>query len=129
MAEVTPDKRFDDEFKRINKILKDAGVKDKKIALLKPVIENTAWMKVKLDDARIAVKNSQIVVAYNNGGNQTGIRENPLFKGYESLWKSYMKGMEKIIDCIPDELSELKKTESEKPISMLDVVRARKKAE
>lgn len=129
MAEVTPDKRFNDEFKRINKILKDAGVKDKKIALLKPVIENTAWMKVKLDDARTAVKNSQIVVAYDNGGGQKGLRENPIFKGYESLWKAYMQGMQRIIDCIPDELSELKKAESEKPISMLDVVRARKKAE
>lgn len=122
------DARYKKELKRIIKLLKNAGVKDEKINLMNPVIENTAWMKVKLDDARVAVKNSQIVIAYDNGGNQRGLRENPMFKGYESLWKSYMTGMCKIIDCIPDSMSELKKEESEKPINMLDVIRARKQA-
>lgn len=122
------DARYKEEFERINTLLSEAGVKEKKIKLMQPVIENTAWMKVKLDDARLAVKNSQIVITYDNGGGQKGIRENPLYKGYESLWKSYMQGMQKIMDCIPDINSEIKKEELEKPLSMLEVVRARKKA-
>lgn len=127
MADVN-DERFQEEFDRINELLESAGVKDKKIKLMQPVIQNTAWMKVKLDDARIAVKNSQIVITYDNGGGQRGIRENPIYKGYESLWKSYMQGMQKIIDCIPDDLAEVKQIEMEKPKTMLEVVRARKNA-
>lgn len=128
MKELSMEERFQEEFERINSILEEAGVNDKKIKMLQPVIENTAWMKVKLDDSRLAVKNSQIVVAYDNGGGQKGIRENPMFKGYEALWKSYMQGMQKIVDCIPDNFAEIKKSEIEKPRTMLEVVRARKKA-
>ena len=126
--EPSLDERFQEEFDRINNLLNEAGVSDKKIRIMQPVIENTAWMKVKLDDSRLAVKNSQIVISYDNGGGQKGIRENPLFKGYESLWKSYMHGMQKIIECIPDDNSNIKKEELDKPLSMLEVVRARKKA-
>lgn len=122
------DARYKKELKRINKLLSEAGVSDEKKKLIQPVIENTAWMKVKLDDARIEVNNSQIVITYDNGGGQKGIRENPLYKGYESLWKSYMQGMQKIIDCIPDNNPEIKNEEIEKPLSMLEIVRARKKA-
>lgn len=121
-------KNYKKEFKRINKLLEEAGVKDKKISLMAPVIENTAWMKAKLDDSRTAVKNSQIVISYDNGGGQKGIRENPLFKGYESLWKSYMQGMTKIIDCIPDSHADIKQEETEKPKTMLEIIQARKKA-
>ena len=122
------DDRFLEEFERIMDLLKDAGVSEKKIKVMIPVVENTSWMKVKLDDARAAVKNSQIVITYDNGGGQKGIRENPLYKGYESLWKSYMQGMQKIIDAIPDDHVEIKAAELEKPKTMLEVVRARKQA-
>ena len=122
------DDRFLEEFERIMDLLKDAGVSEKKIKVMIPVVENTSWMKVKLDDARAAVKNSQIVITYDNGGGQRGIRENPLYKGYESLWKSYMQGMQKIIDAIPDDHVEIKAAELEKPKTMLEVVRARKQA-
>lgn len=128
MKELSMEERFQEEFERINSILEEAGVNDKKIKMLQPVIENTSWMKVKLDDSRLAVKNSQIVISYDNGGGQKGIRENPMFKGYEALWKSYMQGMQRIVDCIPDNFAEIKKSEIEKPRTMLEVVRARKKA-
>ena len=87
--------RAQDEYNRISDILIDVGVSNKRRELLEPIIVNTAWMKAKLDDSREAIKNSQIVISYDNGGGQKGIRENPLFKGYESLWKPYITGMGK----------------------------------
>lgn len=120
--------RAEEEQNRILELLNDVGISEKRQKLLGPIILNTAWMKAKLDDAREAIKNSNIVIAYNNGGGQTGIRENPLFKGYESLWRSYMAGMGKILDSLPQEQIE-KSVEVEKPATMLELVRKKHRKE
>lgn len=117
--------RAEAERDRISGILLSAGVSEKRMNLLEPVITNTAWMKAKLDDARAAIKNAQIAISYNNGGGQKGIRENPLFKGYENLWRSYMAGMSKIIDCLPDEIATVESEVADKPKTVLELVRNR----
>lgn len=111
------------EIKRLTTLLEEYGISDKRIKVLSPIIENTAWMKVKLDDAREAVKTSNVVIPYDNGGGQTGLRENPLFKGYESLWKSYMAGMCKILDCLPQEQVQAEIQTVETPKTILELVR------
>ncbi len=127
MDETEIKARAREEQNRINTLLEDAGISDKRMKLLEPIILNTAWMKAKLDDAREAIKNSNIVISYDNGGGQKGIRENPLFKGYESLWRSYMAGMAKIIDSLPREQLE-QAIEVEKPETMLELVRNKHRA-
>lgn len=114
--------RAEEEQQRILDLLADVGISEKRMKLLEPIILNTAWMKAKLDDAREAIKNSNIVITYDNGGGQRGIRENPLFKGYEGLWRSYMAGMSKILDSMPQEVIE-QAAEAEKPATMLELVR------
>lgn len=123
------EERFKEEFDRINDMLSDFGVNPKKIKMIKPIIENTAWMKVKLDDARVAVKNSQIVISYDNGGGQKGIRENPLFKGYESLWKSYMSGMNVIVGLLPQDLARAEAENVVEAKTVLEIVRGKHKKE
>lgn len=121
--------RAEEEQNRIVDILNEVGVSDKRLKLLAPVILNTSWMKAKLDDAREAIKNSNIVISYDNGGGQKGIRENPLFKGYESLFKSYMSGMNRIIDCLPAEQIEVETQVVEAPKTMLEIMREKHKKE
>lgn len=118
--------RAEEEQKRIQTLLNDVGISDKRQKLLDPIILNTAWMKAKLDDAREAIKTSNIVISYDNGGGQKGIRENPLFKGYESLWRSYMAGMSKILDALPQEVIE-QSVAIEQPKTMLELVRNKHK--
>lgn len=122
MDELEIKARAEEEQNRINELLNEVGVSAKRMKLLEPIIINTAWMKAKLDDAREAIKNSNIVISYDNGGGQKGIRENPLFKGYESLWRSYMAGMAKILESLPQEQIE-QAVEVEKPVTMLELVR------
>ena len=123
MSKVNDSKRsYDEEQKRIAELLTEVGISDKRMKLLEPIILNTAWMKAKLDDAREAIKNSNIVILYDNGGGQKGIRENPLFKGYENLWRSYMAGMAKLLESLPQEQIE-QAAEIEKPVTMLELVR------
>lgn len=112
---------------RLTALLSSAGTAQELIDVLDPVIENTAWMKAKLDDARRQIKSSGIVIPYDNGGGQKGLRENPLFRGYESLWRSYMSGMTKIIDALPEGSAE-KDAEACRPKTMLEIVRERHKS-
>ena len=114
---------------RLMGILDEAEVSDRRMKTLAPVVENTAWMKVKLDDSRAAIKNAQVAITYNNGGGQTGLRENPLFKGYESLWKSYMSGMTAILAALPAEIARVVEEEPQEsaPQNVLSMIRSRHK--
>lgn len=117
------------EIKRIKDLLLEFGIDSKKVKLLSPVIENTAWMKVKLDEAREVVQESSVVISYDNGGGQKGIRENPIFKGYEALWKSYMAGMNILINALPPEIAKEETNKVVETRTMLEVVRNRHKKE
>ena len=117
-----------DENERIVDLLIQNNIDEHRIKMLSSVIENVSWMKVKLDKTREAIKTSSVVIPYDNGGGQKGIRENPLFKGYESLWKSYISGMEKILAVLPSEAQAIKE-EVEKPKTMLELVRNKHKQE
>ena len=117
--------RATEEKNRITAILNDAGISERRMQTLMPIIENVSWMKAKLDDSRALIKNSNIVVPYDNGGGQKGIRENPAFRGYESLWKSYMQGMNRILDTLPEEEAKTLDYEDMKPQSVLSLVRDR----
>lgn len=130
MTDIEIKERAKEEENRIIDILKEVGISDKRMRMLNPVIVNTSWMKAKLDDAREAIRNSNIVISYDNGGGQKGIRENPLFKGYESLFKSYMTGMNRILDCLPAEQIEADtQVVIEQPKSMLELMREKHKRE
>lgn len=130
-SELKLRKIADKERRRITKLLKEANIKEYRIKMLEPVIENTAWMKAKLDDAREQIRGSSIAIPYNNGGGQKGIRENPLFKGYENLWRCYIAGMTKILDAMPPETiqTEMKKEEPQAPATILELVRTKHKKE
>ena len=123
------DSRVSAEIKSIKQTLEGYNVSTKRIKALESVIENTAWMKIKLDDAREAVKTSNVVIPYDNGGGQTGLRENPLFKGYESLWKSYMTGMSRILECLPSEQVNIEVEKIETPKTVLELVRNKHRKE
>ena len=122
------DERVSAEVKRLKELLTENNVSKARIKALDTVIQNTAFMKVKLDDAMDKIGNSSVAIPYDNGGGQTGIRENPLFKGYESLWKSYMSGMDRIIGCLPPEIAVEAET-AEKPKTILEIVQNRHRKE
>lgn len=48
-----------------------------------------AFIRQTLEEARERLKDQPLVIAYDNGGGQTGIRENPEWIAFEKLQKSY----------------------------------------
>lgn len=118
--------RATEEAERLRGLLFSCGQNKERVEALEPIISNTAWMKAKLDDARDAIKSSNVAIPYDNGGGQKGIRENPLFKGYESLWKSYLAGMAKILEALPSSVVEEEKEQQSQ--SVLQLVRSKHRA-
>lgn len=55
--------------------------------------EELAWQAKKLAEARAMIKNAPVVIAYDNGGGQSGIRKNPAFEAYAQLFGAFVRGM------------------------------------
>lgn len=124
---MIPDNRAQEEKQRLDTLLFNCGISAEKRIALEPIIENVAWMRGKLDDTREAIKSSGVVIAYDNGGGQKGLRENPLYKGYYSLFKSYMRGLDAILNVLPKDVASAQEAEIEKPKTVLELVRAKHK--
>ena len=117
-----------EEQKKLRQLLFDCGAPGDRVVLMESVIENTAWMRVKLDEARQAIAESTVAIPYDNGGGQKGLRENPLFKGYSSLWKSYISGLDKLMAIIPPADARVPENMPEEPKTVLEIVRAKKRS-
>lgn len=104
MNDIDFDKAVRKEKNKLKKLFRDAKVPAHKMKAFEPIIENVALMKIKLDELRTEIAGEDFMVEYDNGGGQKGIKENPKFKRYESFFKTFMLGMSKIIDELPDEI-------------------------
>jgi hypothetical protein len=58
------------------------------------IAENVLFMRRKLAETRKALNNQAIVIPYDNGGGQVGIRANPAFGEYQRLLRSYTTELE-----------------------------------
>ncbi len=62
-------------------------------------------MSDKLEEARAQMEAEPIVIEYDNGGGQSGVRENPYYSAYEKLLASYLKSLSALREMIGDEAS------------------------
>lgn len=62
-----------------------------------PMAESLAaevlWQAGKLEDARRLIRSSSVLVEYDNGGGQRGVRKNPAYEAYNQLFASFAKGV------------------------------------
>ena len=58
------------------------------------------FMASKLEEARKTMKDEPLIIPYDNGGGQMGIRENPHFTAYEKLMVTYNKSLRQLTEII-----------------------------
>jgi hypothetical protein len=58
------------------------------------------FMRHKLAETRRALESQPVVIPYDNGGGQSGIRANPAFAEYEKLLKSYTQAYDALKDAL-----------------------------
>ena len=101
-----------------------SAINPQKQAVLEPIISNVAFMKAKLEEAIRQLAKEPLTVEYDNGGGQHGERENPKFRAYEALWKSYMLGMDKILAILPPDAARDEEL-PQSPKTVLEIIRER----
>ncbi len=94
--------RVETVYKSLQKLTKDS-MPDERREVLFPLMQNLAWQKVKLEDARSDLMSASLFVAYDNGGGQTGIREHPGFSAYNKLMATYNRGLKQLLDAMRPE--------------------------
>ena len=62
--------------------------------------ESVLFMAGKLKEARGAMKDEDLIIPYDNGGGQMGIRENPHFTAFEKLMTTYTKSLRQLSEII-----------------------------
>lgn len=60
------------------------------------------FMRRKLKQARDCIGDEEIVIPYDNGGGQAGIRANPAYAEYERLHKTYAAAIRTLLDLVPE---------------------------
>lgn len=115
--------------RRIKRQLAKSGVAAERLKLMDATIRNCAWIENKLEQAKKLIGDADVIIEYDNGGGQTGIRENPAIKAYEALWKSYLSGINSITSAIPEAKADDLVNEADKPSNVLSIVRAKRKAD
>lgn len=63
---------------------------------VKELYANVLFMYSKLKETRKGIKRQQVVIPYDNGGGQTGIRKNPAFDEYRQLLSAYVKALNEL---------------------------------
>lgn len=92
------------ERNRLQKLLKQSNAE--RAQALRPLCENVGWMKARLDAAREEIGEAPLMVEYQHGEKQSGVTENPAIRAYESLFRSYVTGLSKILDALPSAAAE-----------------------
>lgn len=62
--------------------------------------ESVLFMAKKLEESRNAMQNEPLVIAYDNGGGQSGIRENPHYTAFEHLLSTYNKSIRQLMEIV-----------------------------
>lgn len=62
--------------------------------------ESVLFMARKLEETQKIIEDEPLVIEYDNGGGQKGIRENPQYVAFEHLQSTYIKSFRQLSEII-----------------------------
>lgn len=79
-----------------------AGIPEKIRPYAVELAENVVFQCSKLAQTRKVMDRSdaQLVVGYNNGGGQSGIRKHPIYEAYNQLMANYRKSLQQLTELL-----------------------------
>ena len=75
--------------------------------------ESVLFMASKLEEARKTMAGEPLVIPYDNGGGQMGIRENPHYAAFEKLMNTYVRSLDQLRKTVENG------TQTEKGLSVM----------
>lgn len=65
------------------------------------LIENSAFMRVTLEDLQEQISGGNLVDQYRNGENQFGLKQSANLQAYNALMKNYTVVMKQLLNMLP----------------------------
>lgn len=97
--ELDRNKRIKKEFQRI--IIFFEELDENKKAVINPLVQNAAFMRVTLDDLQKIISEQGPVEHYQNGANQFGLKQSAALQSYNALVKNYASVIKTISGFLP----------------------------
>ena len=88
---MTKDERIEAETARMMEIYQD--LPEDTLTILRPLIQNAAFMKITLEDLQEEIKEHGAVDTYTNGANQSGRKQSAAVQAYNQIIKNYNNAM------------------------------------
>lgn len=99
--EKTKEQRIKTEFNRLKAIYSD--LPDNKKAIVFPLLQNLAFMKITLDDLQQSINENGCSEDYKNGENQYGRKAASDLQAYNSLIRGYNAVSDRLEKLLPPE--------------------------
>lgn len=101
MPKMSKETRIKQEFLRLEEIYRE--LPPSKLALVVPLLENAAFMKVTLEDLQESINRNGCSDEYKNGENQYGRKAAADLQAYNSLIKNYNTVSDRLEKLLPPE--------------------------
>lgn len=112
MAENTREKQLKKEITRMKKIFKPL-LDDTGYAVAQGLIDNAAFMYVTLLSLQQEILLNGCTEEYQNGANQSGVKESSSIKVYNNMIRSYNTVIKNLMSLLPDDLDDESKSSLE----------------
>lgn len=96
---MTKEERIEAELARMNEIYKD--LPEDTLAILAPLIQNAAFMKVTLEDLQEEIRQRGATETYTNGANQQGRKQSAAVQAYNQTLKNYNNAIKTLAAKMP----------------------------
>ena len=98
-TKIPKNTRIAEELKRISVWYSD--IPDNQLAIISGLLQNSAFMKVTLDDLAAEITASGSVDEYQNGANQSGKKISAAVQSYNALLKNYLATTKTLAGYLP----------------------------
>lgn len=96
---LTKENRIKKELKRISEFFKD--IPDNQREIVAPLLQNSAFMKVTMEDMQKIINAEGVEDKYRNGNAQYGTKPSAIVQAYNSMLKNYTTVTTKLLSLIP----------------------------
>lgn len=99
MDDLKKEKRIQEELDRIKVYFVDLDENEK--AVIDPMLQNSAFMKVTLEDLQVRIIAEGVIDTYQNGANQYGTKQSATLQSYNALIKNYAAVTKTLFNLLP----------------------------
>lgn len=104
MRKKSKDNRIKEEFERIKIFFEKVPTNKKEV--VRPLLQNASFMKVTLEDLQELINKEGVVDQYQNGANQSGLKQSASLQSYNALVKNYASVIKSLCSLLPKEEAE-----------------------